>query len=126
MTEIVTSPNNNGKEKIYTKININDLYRDLESIGAPNNLKYSSQHSQYFEYSNNNDIFSLKTVIVATHDRKNIVCECCGIIGDKSDSYIIRGPKCLPSSFKQNMNQYNDIHGDEPTETPREWNIKPP
>ena len=57
--------------------------------------------------------------------RQKIICECCGIIGHKSDACIIRGPKILPPSISRNMNQLNALHGDEPKETPREWNSQP-
>ena len=54
------------------------------------------------------------------------ICECCGMIGHKSDAYIIRGPKFLPPSIIIKMNQFNDLFGEEPTDPSREWNIQPP
>ena len=58
--------------------------------------------------------------------RQKSICECCGRIGHKADACIIRGPKFLPPSLRRKMNQFNALHGDEPKETPREWNSQPP
>ena len=57
--------------------------------------------------------------------RQKIICECCGRIGHKADSCIIHGPKFLPPSIGRNINQFNALHGEEPTETPREWSSQP-
>ena len=54
-----------------------------------------------------------------------IICKCCGKIGHKDDALIIRGPNFSPPIFRIKKNQFNTLHGDEPTETPREWNIQP-
>ena len=48
--------------------------------------------------------------------RKNIICKLCGRIVHKAHSCIIRVPKFLPPSLKTNINQFNALHGDEPTE----------
>ena len=58
--------------------------------------------------------------------RQNIICKCCGRIGNKAESCIIHGPKYPPTSLRINMNQFNALCGDEPTEPPIEWNSQPP
>ena len=58
--------------------------------------------------------------------RQNIICKCCGSIGHKAESCIIHGPKFLPPSLRINMNQFNTLCGDEPTDPPIEWNSQPP
>ena len=52
--------------------------------------------------------------------------KCCGNIGQKADACIIRGPKLFPPSLRKKLNQSNALHGEEPNEPPREWNIQPP
>ena len=32
----------------------------------------------------------------------------------------------LPPSIRKKTNELNDLHGDEPTDPPREWNSQPP
>ena len=54
-----------------------------------------------------------------------IICKLCGRIGHKSDACIIRGPKLLPSSIRRNINQFNDLHGEEPNDPPRDCNRQP-
>ena len=49
-----------------------------------------------------------------------------GIIGHKSDSCIIWGPKFLPQSIRKNMNQFNVLRGVEPTKPLIYWNPQPP
>ena len=39
---------------------------------------------------------------------------------------IISDQKLLPPSLRINMNQFNSLHGDEPTDPPRECNSHPP
>ena len=34
--------------------------------------------------------------------------------------------KFLPPSLRRKINQFNSLHGDEPNEPPREWNIQAP
>ena len=46
------------------------------------------------------------------------------MIGDKADACIIRGPKLLPPSLRRKMNQFNELHSEEPNWPPREWNIQ--
>ena len=58
--------------------------------------------------------------------RQKSIFECCGRIGHKVDSCIIRGPKFLPPIIMRNMNQFNALHGEEPKEPPREWNSQHP
>ena len=58
--------------------------------------------------------------------RQKIICELCRMIGHKSDSCIIRGPKFLPPSIIINMNQFRALSGEEPNEPPREWNRQTP
>ena len=54
------------------------------------------------------------------------ICEFCRKIGHKADACIIRGPKFLPTIIRRNINQFNALHGDEPKQSPREWNSQPP
>ena len=58
--------------------------------------------------------------------RQKSICEYCGIIGHKVDACIIRAPKFLPPSLRRKMNQFNELHGDEPKKPPRERNSQPP
>ena len=58
--------------------------------------------------------------------RQKIICECCGIIGYKTDDCIIYCPKLLPPSLRRNMNQFNDLNGEEPTEPSRKCNRQLP
>ena len=58
--------------------------------------------------------------------RQKSICECCGIIGHKSDVFVIRGPKFLPPSLRRNMIKFNALYGEEPKEPPRECNSQPP
>ena len=58
--------------------------------------------------------------------RKNIISECYGRIGHKYDSCIICGRRFLPLIIRRKMNQFNALHGDNPTEPPQEWNNQPP
>ena len=44
-------------------------------IGYPDNLAYSSHHSNYFDNSNNNDTTSLQPVIAALYVRQKDICE---------------------------------------------------
>ena len=48
------------------------------------------------------------------------------VIGHKADTCIIRGHNFLPQSLRRNMNQFNTLNGDEPTETSIYWKIQPP
>ena len=57
--------------------------------------------------------------------RNKSICEFCGRIEHKADACIIRGPEFFPPNLRRNMNQFNSLHVDEPTDPPREWNIKP-
>ena len=58
--------------------------------------------------------------------RQEIICECCGRIGHKSDACIIRGPNFLTPSLKRKMKKLNDLHGDKPTGPPIDWNRQTP
>ena len=58
--------------------------------------------------------------------RQSSICECFGNIGQKTDAWIIRGPKFLPPIIRRNINQFNAVHGDEPNESPRKWNNQTP
>ena len=73
----------------------------------------------------NNDTATLHTVISALRFIQKIICKCCERIGQKSDAFIIRGPKFLPPSLRIKMNKFNTLHGDEPTEQQRKWNSQP-
>ena len=58
--------------------------------------------------------------------RQKSICECCVRIGHKADACIICGPKFIPPSLTRKVNQFSAIHGDEPKESPIEWNSQPP
>ena len=90
-------------------------------IGAQTDLTPSYQLSQTFSSSssNNNDTEYIHKSIAALCVRQNIIYECCGIIGHKSDSRIINGPKFPPPSIMIKINQSNALNGDEPDEPPR-------
>ena len=121
MTDIVTFLDNNRKSTVYTGGYIHGINRYLEMIGYPTTLTNSCQRSHHFipSSSSNNDAATLQPVTATLRTRQNIICECCGIIGHKSDACIIRGPKFLPPSLRRNMDQFNALHGDEPKELPR-------
>ena len=91
-------------------------------------LTTSGQRSHNFSpsYSINDYTETLHPVISSLCMIQKSICKFCGSIGHKADDYIIRGPKFLPPSLKINMNQFNVLHGEEPNEPPREWNIQPP
>ena len=97
-------------------------------IEAPTTLTTSGQRSHSLRPSSsiNNDTLSLQTVIAALCTIQKSICECCGIIGHKADACIIRGTKYPQQNLKRKINHFNAIHGDEPNEAPREWNIQPP
>ena len=91
---------------------------------APTTLSTSSQryHSFCPSSSTKIDTVTLHTVVAALYVWQDIICEWCGIIGHKDDACIVCGPKFLPPIIKINMNQFNSIRGDVPTDPPREWN----
>ena len=97
-------------------------------IGSPTTLTTSGQSSHHFGTSSSikNDTASLQPVIADLCMRQNIIYKCCGITGHKSYSCILCGPKFLPPSLMINMNQFNAPNGEEPNETPIEWNGQPP
>ena len=97
-------------------------------IEAPTTLTTLGQRSQYFipSYYINNYAATLQPVIADLCTRQKSICELCGMIRHKDDACIIRSPKFLSPSLGRKMNHYNAIHGDEPNEPPREWNIQPP
>ena len=127
MTDIIKFLENKGKLYVYTRVNIHVLYRYIEIIGSPKTLTTSDQRSHNFGPSStiNNDTATLQSFIAALLMRQNGICEWYGRIGHKVYACIIRVPKLLPPIFRININQFNTFHGDEPTETPREWNIQP-
>ena len=122
MIDLITFLDKNGKASIYTGRYFYDLYNYLWMIGVPTNLNYSIYFSHYCVHFDNNDKYSLQPVIKALCVRQNITCECCGWIGHKSVYYIIIGHKFLQPSLVRNMNQYNRIKGDKPSETPIYFN----
>ena len=121
MTDLITFLDKNGKSNIYEGRDIHVIYRYLEMIGDPTTLTTSGHRSHNFgpSSSSNNDATTLQPIIAALRMRQKRICECCGIIGQKSDACIIRGPKFLPPSLRRNMNQLNALHGDEPKDPPR-------
>ena len=128
MIDIIIFLDNNIILSVYTRGNINEIYCYLETIEAPTKLTASGQRSCHFfpSYSTNNDTATFQPVIEAIRMIKKSSCGLCGSIGHKADAYIICGPKCLPSSIRRNMDQFNALHADEPTYLPREWNSQPP
>ena len=90
-------------------------------IVPPTILKTSGQISCNLGTSSSTKIYTetIQTVITALCVQKKTIFELCGIIGHKSYACIICGPNFLPTSLIRKMNQYNTLHGDEPTETIR-------
>ena len=127
MTYLITLLDNNGNVSVYTGGDIHGIYHYLEMIGYPKTFTTSGQSSHHFSPSSsiNNYTSYIQPFIEALHTRQNIICECCGRIGHKSDACNIRGPKFLPPSLRININQFDELHGEEPNEPPREWNIQP-
>ena len=124
MTDLVTFIDTKGKYALYDGGDIHGIYRYLEIIGAPTTLTTSGHRSHHLgpSYCSNNDAATLQSVIASLCMRQKSICECCGIIGHKSDSCIIRGPKFLPPSLRRNINQFNTLHSDKPKE-PRTLHI---
>ena len=52
--------------------------------------------------------------------------EYCGSIGHKDDACIICGTKFFPPILRINVNQFDALRGDEPTEPQIESNMQPP
>ena len=128
MKDFTTFLDNNRKSTIYLGRNINRIYHYLEMIVYPNKFTTSGQRSNNFgpSSSTNNDTATTQPIIAALRVRYNNIWEYYGIIGHKSDAWIIRGPKSLPPSLIGNMNQLNSLDGDGTTEPQREWNIQHP
>ena len=128
ITDLITLPDKNGKSDVYTGVNIHGRYCYFEIIVSPTTLTTSVQRYHRFclSSSTNIDTSTLHPIIAALCTRHKIICEWCGIIGHKADTCIIRGPKFLPPSLRRNMNQFNAIHFDGPTDRPRECNSQPP
>ena len=128
MRDLTTSLYNNVKLAVYTGGNIHEPYPYLEIIVTWNNLTYSGQISHHFgpSSSTNNDAATIQTVIADLHIRQEIICKRCGIIGHKAYACIKGGPKFLPPILRRNINQFNALHGDEPTNPPIERNSQPP
>ena len=128
MTDLINFLDNNVKYAVYIGGDIHDIYRYLEIIESPTTFTTSGQHSHHLSpsYYRNNDAATIQPVIAALRTRQKSICTCCGRIGHKADACIFRGPKFLPPSLRRNMNKFNSLHGKEPKEPPREWNIQPP
>ena len=124
MTDLIKLIDNNRKSAVYTGVNIHGIYSYLEMIWDPTTLTTSGQRSHHFgtSYYINNDTASIQPVISTLWRIQKSICECCGSIGHKADACIIRGHKFLPTSLRRNINNFNALHGEEPNETPREWN----
>ena len=90
-------------------------------------LTTSGQISHNFGplYSANNYKSTLHPVIAYLRFWQKNICEYCDKIGHKDDAWIIRGPNLIPPFLIRNMHQLNDLHGDESTDTPQEWNSQP-
>ena len=106
--------------------NIDGIYRYLEIIGATMALANPGQLYHHFDpsYSINTDTATLQQFISALRTIHKIICECYGRIVHKADACIIRGPKLISPSLNRNMNKFNFLHGEEPTDPPRQWNIQ--
>ena len=128
MTDIITFLKKKGKSAIYTGGNIHGLYRYLDIIWDPTTLTTSGCCSHHFgpSSSTNNDAETIQPVIVDICVRQKTICKWCGRIGHKTDAWITRGPNFLPPIIRRKMNQFNTLHGDEPTEPPGKRNIQPP
>ena len=126
MTDFVTFLYNNVKPSIYTGGGVHSLYYYLRITESPTNLTSSGQRFHHIgtSSSTNNNKLYLTPEIVNICVRQNIVFKCCGIMGHKSDSCIYFGPKLLPPSLGIKINPFNDLHCDELTELPREYNIQ--
>ena len=121
MKDLITFLDKNVKSAVYTVGDIHVIYRYLEMIVDPTTLTTSGKCSHNFgpSSSRNNDAENLQPVIVALHMIQRSIYECCGGIGHKADAGIILGPKFFPPSLRRKMNQFNALHGDEPTDAPR-------
>ena len=97
-------------------------------IGDPTILTTLFHHSHYFgpSYSINNNTSSLQTVIAVLRMRHKSICQLCVSIGHKADASIIRVPKFLPPSLRRKIYQFNNLHGEEPNEPPRDCKRQPP
>ena len=128
MIDLLKFFDNNGKTAIWIGEIIHGLYSYLDIILSLNNLTSSVHiyHPIGKSFSSNNCTDCLRLVIADLYVRQNIICELCGIIGHEAESWIIHGPKFLPPNLSRKINQYNSLHGDEPTEPPIECNIQPP
>ena len=104
MTDLTTFLDKNGKSAVYTGVNIHGTYRYLQMIGSPTTLTTSSQRSHHYgtSYSINNYTSSIQTVIAVLLTRQNTICKHCGMIGHKSDTCTICGPKSFPPSLIRN------------------------
>ena len=58
--------------------------------------------------------------------RKKNIYECCGRIGHNNDDCIICRPKLPQPCLIRKINQFDAFHGYKPTDTPIDWNRKPP
>ena len=127
MIDLITLFDKNGKSAVYTGRNIHGTYIYLQMIGSPTIFTTSVQCSHHFgpSCSINNHTASLQPVIADFCMIQKSFCECCGRIGHNAGACIIRVPNFLPPSIIIKMNNFNALHGDEPTETTREWNSQP-
>ena len=121
MTDLITSLDNNGKSDVYTGGDIHGIYRYLDIIGYPTTFTTSGQRYHHFSPSSyiNNDAEYIHKFLAAIHTRQRSICKCCGRIGHKAYSCIIRGPNFLPPILRRNINHFNALHGEELNETPR-------
>ena len=96
-------------------------------IGYPTTFTASVQSSHNFGPSSLNKIYTatLRPFIVALCIRQKSIFELCGSVVHKDDSCIICGLKFLPTILRRNTNQFNALHGDKTTDTPREWSSQP-
>ena len=122
ITYLVTLLDNNRKSAAYTGGNINGLYSYLEMNGSTTKLNTSERRPHNFRPSSsiNNDAANIQPVIAAPGRKHKSIYKCCGRIGLKADTCIIRGPKFLWPSLIINMNQFNALHGEWPNDSPRE------
>ena len=89
MTDLINFLDNNVKSAVCEGGYIHSICRYLEMIGAPTTLTTSGHHFHHFGplSSSNNDEATLQPFIADIHMIHKRICECCGIIGHKSDQY---------------------------------------
>ena len=110
MKNLISYIDNNSKEDLYNGIDVNHLYNYLNTIWAPTNLKYSSQHYHHFGPQISKESGYLHPVITALRVTQGVTCEYCRCPEHKDESCIIRVPNLLPPSDSRKKNPHNAVH----------------